>query len=159
MDEILEMTDPSISSLYRRHILLQKDRSVLYAELKKALYGMLQSALCFWQQVCDDLNRMGYIINPYEPSVSNRMVKGEQQTIGWHVDDFILTHEDPAVNEATIKWFRNKYSKLTKLTVHREITHELLGMTLDFTQPDNVKVMIVDYVQRMIDEASESFGE
>lgn len=155
MAELLAMIDPV---LYRRHIIIERGRPVLYAELKKALYGMLQSALRFWQQVSADLDEMGFTPNPYDSCIANRMVNGKQQTIGWHVDDFVMTHEDPAVNDATITWFNNKYGSITPVTVHRGLVHEYLGMTLDFTQPGKVKILMVDYVQRMINEAPEPFG-
>lgn len=45
MAELLAMIDPS---LYREHIIIERGRPVLYLKLKKALYGMLQSALLFW---------------------------------------------------------------------------------------------------------------
>lgn len=155
MAEMLALIDPS---LYRHHITVEKDRPVLYAELKKALYGMLQSALRFWEQVSTDLVGLGFEINPYDSCVANRIIDGKQQTICWHVDDFLMTHEDPAVNDATIKWFNKKYGKLAEVTTHRGMVHEYLGMTLDFTQPGKVTVNMTDYVMRMVDEAPEEFG-
>lgn len=155
MAEMLALIDPA---LYRRHITMEKGKPVLYAELKKALYGMLQSALRFWQQVSNDLVSLGFSINPYDTCVANKTINGKQQTICWHVDDFILTHEDPAVNDATIAWFNAKYGKLAEVTVHRGLTHEYLGMTLDFSRPGKVAVNMTDYVRRMVDEAPKEFG-
>lgn len=149
------MIDPA---LYRHHIIIEKGKPVLYAQLKKALYGMLQSALRFWEQVSRDLVNMGYQINPYDRCVANKMVEGKQKTIGWHVEDFLITHEDATVNDKVIEWFNQKYGKLTLVTVHRGRVHEYLGMTLDFTHPKKVKVNMSDYVERMVSEAPESFG-
>lgn len=39
------MTDPEI---HRRDAVVEKGKPVLYGKLKRALYGMLQSALMFW---------------------------------------------------------------------------------------------------------------
>lgn len=99
MAEMLAMIDPK---LYRQHIIMENGKPVLYAELKKALYGMLQSALKFWQQISSDLISIGYVINEYDWCVANKMVGGKQHTIGWHVDDFLLTHEDSKVNDEII---------------------------------------------------------
>ena len=96
MAELLVMIDPK---LYRPHIITEKSKPVLYAELKRALYGMLQSALRFWEQVLEDLTKLGFEVNPYDWCVANRVINGSQQTVGWHVDDFLVTHRDPSVNE------------------------------------------------------------
>lgn len=44
------------SKLYRPHVFVENDKPVLYAELQKALYGMLQSALRFWEQVLEEVS-------------------------------------------------------------------------------------------------------
>lgn len=56
MAELLVMIDPK---LYRPHVIMENNKPVLYAELKRALYGMLHSALRFWEQVLADLTEMG----------------------------------------------------------------------------------------------------
>lgn len=55
----------------------------MYAELCNILYGMLQAALKFWLQVSQDLVGLGYDINPYDWCVANKMINGNQQTVGW----------------------------------------------------------------------------
>ena len=116
MVELLAMIDPQ---LYRPHIIVEKGKPVLYAELSKVLCGMLQAALKFWEQITNDLTGQGYTVNPYDWCVANKTINGKQHTIGWHVDDFIMTHEDPAVNDSLIYWFQSKYGKLSPLTVQR----------------------------------------
>lgn len=150
MAEVLAMIDPS---LYRQHVMVEKGKPVLYAELRKVLYGMLQAALRFWQQVTQDLVSLGYTINPYDWCVANKIINGKQHTVGWHVDDFILTHEEPSVNDGLISWFQKKYGKLSPVTVNRGKTHEYLGMTLNFEQPGEVAVTMLDYINKIVDEA------
>lgn len=154
MAEMLAMINPK---LYRRHIMIEHGKPVLYAELKKALYGMLQSALKFWQKISSDLIGLGYTINEYDWCVANKMVNGKQHTIGWHVDDFLMTHEDPSANDKLIEWFNNKYADLTPLKVHRGKIHEYLGMTLDFSHKGKVRISMDDYIDRMVDEAPAEF--
>ena len=98
MAEMLGMIDPK---LYHQHRMIENGKPVLYAELRKALYGMLQSALKFWCQISRDLIDNGYEINRYDWCVANKIINGKQYTIGWHVDDFLLTHEDTRVNDDT----------------------------------------------------------
>lgn len=150
MVELLAMIDPK---LYRPHVIIERGKPVLYAELCKVLYGMLQAALKFWRQVSQDLRSLGYEINPYDWCVANKQVNGKQHTVGWHVDDFLLTHEDPTVNDGLIQWFSEKYGRLSPLTVHRGHTHEYLGMTIHFEQPKCVVITMENYVERLINEA------
>ncbi len=46
MGELLVKIDPAP---YRKHVLMEKGKQVLYVELKKALYGTLKAALLFWK--------------------------------------------------------------------------------------------------------------
>lgn len=150
MVELLAMIDPK---LYRPHVIIERGKPVLYAELCKVLYGMLQAALKFWRQVSQDLRSLGYEINPYDWCVANKQVNGKQHTVGWHVDDFLLTHEDPTVNDGLIQWFSEKYGRLSPLTVHRGHTHEYLGMTIHFERPKCVVIIMENYIERLINEA------
>lgn len=154
MAEILAVIDPK---LYLPHITMENGKPVLYGELKKVLYGMLQAALKFWEQISEDLVGLGYEINPYDWCVANKLINGKQHTIGWHVDDFVMTHEDPAVNNELISWFSEKYGKLSPLTVHRGRVHNYLGMTLDFTTKGEVRVTMFDYIERMLTECPTPF--
>lgn len=155
MAELLAMIDPK---LYRQHIAIERGKSVLYAELKKALYGIIQASLRFWDQIVRDLTQLGYVVNPYDWCVMNKEIDGRQHTIGWHVDDFIITHEDPSVNTRLIDHLQHKYGKLAPLTVHRGDVHEYLGMNLDFSKRESVVVTMYDYITRLVDEAPADFG-
>ena len=54
---------------------------MLYVRLRKALYGMLRAALLFYKILRNDLENIGFEINPYDPCVANKMVSGHQMTI------------------------------------------------------------------------------
>lgn len=154
MAELLAMIDPK---LYRSNIVIENGKPVLYAELQKALYGMLQSALRFWEQVVADLHGLGFVTNPYDRCVANRTVNGAQQTIGWHVDDFIVTHVDPEVNDRLADWFNAKYGRRTPLSVHRGKIHEYLGMTINFEDRGKVRITMFDYIAEMLAESPADF--
>lgn len=121
MAELLAMIEPQ---LYRQYVVVEKGKPVLYAELKQALYGMLQASLKFWEQILEDLIGLGFEVNPYDWCVANQVNGGKQETIGWHVDDFIITHADPDVNTELIEWFQQKYGDMTSLTVQRGVMHD-----------------------------------
>ena len=82
--ELMVKTNPK---LYHQYVILEKGKSVLYLRLKKALYGMMKSALLFYRKLVSELREMGFEINPYDPCVANKMVNGMQMMIRWHVND------------------------------------------------------------------------
>ena len=95
-------------SLYRKYVTTNaKGKSVLYVKLKKAVYGMMKSALLFYPKLVVDLISLGYTINPYNPCVANNKINGYQMMICRHVDDLFIGHKDPAVVTTLLKWLAN----------------------------------------------------
>lgn len=101
---------------------------------------------------------MGHKLNPYDRFVFTKDVDRHQHTIGWNADDFIMTQKDPAVNNTLIDRLQKKYGTMTPLTVHRGHVYEYLGMTLDFAQSGRVVFNMVDYLERLLDEALDDFA-
>ena len=74
----------------------------------------------------------------------------------WHVlDDLKISHVDAAVNTEVIKVINKEFGQEAPLTVNRGKVHDYLGMTLDFTKEGKVKIKMLDYVEKMLDEAPE----
>lgn len=59
----------------------------------KALYGMMEASLMFYQKLRKDNEAQCFELNTYDPCVANKMAKGSQFTIVWHVDDLKLSHK------------------------------------------------------------------
>jgi hypothetical protein len=75
----------------------------------RAIYG---SALLWYKKFRYELEQEGFIFNPYNPCVANRMKKGLQQTILFHVDDLKpSSHKDPKVNDEFEKWLQANYGQ------------------------------------------------
>ncbi len=62
--KLMVQTDPK---LYRNYLLNKKGKTVLYLRLQKALYGIIKSALLFYQKFVLELQSMGFVVNPYDP--------------------------------------------------------------------------------------------
>jgi len=76
-------------SLFRKHIWYnEKGKTMLYVQLKKARYETLQAALIFWKLLSNTLQEWGFKINEYDQCVTNKIVKGKQCTMIWHVENF-----------------------------------------------------------------------
>ena len=106
MVDMLVEIDPST---YSKHVIYEHGQKIIYCAVLKAIYGMLTSALLFYKQWKQNLEKKGYKINPYDPCVANMMIKGKQHTIVWHVDDLKASHEDPTVNDDFIQWVNDLY--------------------------------------------------
>jgi len=52
--------------LYRKYMIKMNGKSVLYVKLRKALYGTLQAAMLFWQDLTKTLTDWGFVTNPYD---------------------------------------------------------------------------------------------
>jgi hypothetical protein len=125
---------------------IEKGKPVLYIQLMKALYGTLQAALLFWQDLTSQLEKWGFKLNPYDWCVANKMVNGKQCTILWHVNDLKISHVDPEVVEEILKLLNERYGKETPLVVTRGKLHDYLGMVIDFSKDGKVQIKMVDYI-------------
>jgi hypothetical protein len=149
MAELLVKLDPK---LYRKYVQVVKGKNVLYVELKKALYGTLRAALLFWKKLSAKLQEWGFVINPYDWCVANKMINGKQCTILWHVDDLKISHVDHNVVSHVIDQLDEEFGKEAPLTKTRGLVHEYLGMTLDYSNPGKIMILMIDYIQAMLDE-------
>jgi hypothetical protein len=84
---------------YQDFVCMEGNQKVLYVEMLKALYGMLQSSLLYYKKFCKDLEEIRFKINPYGPCVANSVINGKQHTVTWHIDDLKSSHIDPKVND------------------------------------------------------------
>jgi hypothetical protein len=90
--EMMVKIDPL---LYRKYVMfLPKGIPMLCVRLSKALYGMLRAALLFYKRLRNDLENIGFEVNPSGPCVANKLENGKQMTIRWHVHDFKVSHVD-----------------------------------------------------------------
>ena len=144
VDIILKM-DSSFASF----VTVEKGVKVLYARLKKALYGCVQSALLWYTLFHDTLKTMGFTINPYDPCVANCMIDGSQCTIAWYVDDTKISHVNPDVVTHIIDTLEKHFGKMT---VTRGREHVFLGMNIVYTDEQTAKITMKQYLEEALQE-------
>jgi hypothetical protein len=71
---------------------------------ENALYGVMVASLLYYHKFTNSLMEIGFELNPYDPCVANKMIKGKQMTICFHVDDCKLSHRSPKVMDQMIGW-------------------------------------------------------
>ncbi len=128
--ELMAKTDPK---LYRKYLSDKKGKKVLYLRLKKALYGMMKSTLLFYKKLVSELIGMGFIINPYDPCIANKMVNENQMTLRWHVDDLMISHRNISNINAFLASLKDIYGNDLAESTGKK--HDYLGMIFDFFFP------------------------
>ena len=90
---------------------------------------MLKASLLYYQQFTSDIEKIGYIINPYDACVANKMINNKQHTLTWHVDDVKSSHVDPKINDNFKEWCEEKYGSddLGHVTVNTGKRHDYIG--------------------------------
>jgi hypothetical protein len=157
VDMLVEM-QPEI---YKDYVIFEGNVKVLYVQVLKAIYGMLQSSLLFYKKLCGDIQEIGFEINPYDICVANRIIEGKQQTITWHVDDLKSSHVSAAVNDHFHQWLESKYGdpQIGQVKAVRGKRHDYLGMILDYTEVGKVKIDMSNYIDAMVNEFPEDVEE
>jgi hypothetical protein len=66
---------------YRKFVCIENGKKALYLKLLKALCGCVQSALLWYELFTGTLQKMGFVLNPCDSCVANKMFGGKQCTI------------------------------------------------------------------------------
>ena len=136
------------------HATSENGVTVLHLEIVKAICGMLKSGLLFYRKLRKDLEEHGFVVNPHDICVANKMANGKQLTVMWHVDDLKASHEDKEVLDDFVEWMREKHedSGITTMKPSTGKVHDYLGMTLDYSQDGKVVIHMKDYIENMLKE-------
>ena len=96
----------------------QNSNGELVARLEKALYGCIESAKRWYDELSSYLATIGFTTNPQTPCVFNKVISssGTQLTIGLHVDDMLISCVDEsAIDELyasigkQVSWYHSTY--------------------------------------------------
>ena len=69
------------------------------------------SAVLFYKKLQRDLEESGFVTNPYNIFVVNRVINGTLHTVVWYFDDMKSSHINLNVNDEFLEWFRVKFAK------------------------------------------------
>jgi hypothetical protein len=136
--------------LYSPAVVLENRKKVLYVEVLKAIYGMLEAALLWYKTFRKDLEDNGFVFNPYDRCVANKKVQGSQKTIIFHVDNLTSSHKSKPVNNKFEIWLNSMYGKHGKVTATRGQVHDYLRMELDYQKQRELKINMTKYVKNML---------
>ena len=135
---------------YSPYVVIERGKKVLYLEILRAIYVMLEASLFWYRKFKKELEEIGFEFNNYDPCVANRVKYNNQHTIRFHLDDVMSSHVNPKVNDEFGEWAQRKYGELKPVTIVRGKIHKFLGMTFDFSKPGEVHVIQKDHVMDII---------
>jgi hypothetical protein len=148
VDILIEMNPDK----YSKYVTNENGRRVIYVMMLKALYGMIESSLLYYKKFKKDIETIGFEVNPYDPCVANRTVKGTQHTICWHVDDLKSSHKNSAVNDEFLEWLTKLYGKVAPVKATRGARHDYLAIFLEYKKDGKVVADMAYYVKKMLED-------
>ena len=97
---------------YKQFVIEENGKRVLYIKIIRAIYGCIESALLWYELYVKVLKGMGFVLNPYDKCVANKMINKKQCTIAWYVDDNKISHVDPAVVTQILDAVKDHFGEL-----------------------------------------------
>ena len=141
MADALCKIDPSAYQTFKR-----PDGS-MYVQLKKPLYGLIEAAKLWFDEISRTLQSLGFKQNAYDECCWNRDFNGKQQTIVIHVDDIFATCELEEANQQLIDSLKSIYEQIGTSV---GLVHSYLGMTFDFSIEGRVLVTQEGYITELV---------
>ena len=142
----------SINEEYEQYVRYENGKKVLYLRILRALYGCIESALQWYNLYKDTLESEGFIVNPYDLCVTNKVINGKQCTLAWYVDENKLSHVDVEVVENVLSMIKHNFGEIT---MARGKEHDFLGMRIKLRDDQKIELDMSDQLQEAID----AFGE
>jgi len=121
--------------------------SKIYVILLQALYGCVESARLFYLHLKSSLESLGFIKNPYDDCIFNKLVNGVQCSISVHVDDLMITCTSQKILDDTVSSLTKIYKEIK---FHYGEIHTYLGMNFIFKSPDYVELNMVKMIEDVI---------
>ena len=94
VDILLEIDEEK----YRDFVIYRGKEKLLYVKMLKALHGMLMASILYHKKFRKDIEAIGYVVNPYDICVANKIIDGKQHTLTWHADNVKARYVDPEAN-------------------------------------------------------------
>ena len=140
---------------YKKFVVFEKGKKVIYLKLERALYGCIQSALLWYNTFVTKLQKDGFLLNRYDPCVANKEINGSQCTVCWYVDDTKISHLDHKVVTRVIKSLEGEFGEMT---VDRGKSHKFVGMNFELLENGRLKIIMKEYLEECIESFEEIDG-
>jgi len=125
---------------------IRGDRSMI-CQVKTALYGLIESARLWYNDISSTLLGMGFIRNDFEQAVFNKTTKGVQTSIYLYVDDMMISSTDKTEIKAIHRDLESKYGVMA---LHEGMIHSFLGMSFNFETTGKCKISMEQFINELL---------
>ena len=122
-------------------------KGCIVVKLDKALYGCVESAALWYENLSATLKDLGYVRNDYELCVFNKVCDGTQCTAAVHVDDLIITSEDQRMIDGLCDGLKERYGDISR---HDGPVLNYLGMVFDLSVKGEARMSMEGYTDDTI---------
>ena len=137
-----------LDSAYLPYVVKSDKGNYIVVNLDRALYGCVESAKLWYEDLKGTLEKAGFTMNPVDECVFNRGKGDDQCTVAMHVDDLLITSKQVNTIDKLITELKGRYTE--GVTVHEGDIISYLGMTFDWSKPGEVKVTQEGYIQDIL---------
>jgi len=125
------------------------EQGVLYLRCLKALYGHIEAARLFYDELNNSLiNKMKFTRNRYDPCVYNTQTEDGMVTIKTHVDNLKVSSKAKKQIQEVIDQLKEIYKELT---VNEKNIHDYLGMIMEHDrEAGSLKINMRTYIEGTI---------
>jgi Reverse transcriptase (RNA-dependent DNA polymerase) len=120
---------------------------IITVRLKKALFGCIQSAVFWYDELASTLEAMGFVRNPYNVCSFRGIRDGSTDRILVYVDDLFITSKHEHVLTSIATTLKQKYSAVTS---NMGLEHNFLGIHWDFRVPGQATLSMDGYIKDII---------
>ena len=139
-----------LDETYKRYIQKSEKGDYLVVNLDRALYGCVESAKLWYNDLKETLNKAGYEVNNKDECVFNKGIGDDQCTIVLHVDDMMITCRNKRTRLELIDTLKLRYTE--GLSVHEGPVISYLGMTFDWRIRGEVRISQSGYINDVLGE-------
>lgn len=133
---------------YRNYV---DTKGCVVVRLDKALYGCMESAALWYENLRDSLSELRYVANTHDICVFNKCNEYRVQcTVAVHVDDLMIMSIDEGMIEAFVTGLIKRYGDITR---KNGPVVNYLGMIFDLSTAGTAKVSMCGYVEDMLKES------
>ena len=138
-------------ALDRAYAKYADDKGRVVVLLRKALYGCIESAALWYENLSRTMSGLGYTRNGSDICVFNRTdIRGVRCMATVHVDDLFITSKSKELIAEFTDGLRARYGEIT-LSHGPRINY--LGMAFDFSCPGEARVSMSGYIDEMLDSS------
>lgn len=122
-------------------------KGCVIVQLDRALYGCVESAALWYENLRTTMTGLGYERNSYDNCVFNKTDNGVQCTATVHVDDLFITSTSVDMIESLSEGLRKRYGEISKTS---GTVLNYLGMVFDLSHPGEARVTMRGYVEELL---------